>query len=208
MKTTRCQMFALLSMMFLFISCQKDAFVESISPDYIETESTELRSPSSVMKFELWQHVDIQKLDCGEEAILAKTSGNNDYKTARTKECKGLYGLSSDEGHGWILEYGRFSSQINLKVNPETNQVAGSILLEFTTEGDRLVLNVMGNATKEAQSNEGHTLIMNVLSKKGTGRFAYTNFSGTLRVKDADKVFAGKMTDYYTILEVQGGIGK
>jgi hypothetical protein len=208
MKTSFTSILALVSTMLLFNACQKDSLVDSISPEYTANKSVELRAISDLITFEIWQNVEILQPDCDTDPIMSKNSENNDDEITRYSGCYGQFGLTSNEGQGWMMEYGRFLSTIELMFDPDKDQVRGTINLQFQNEGDMLILMAFGNFTKIELADGGYTLMVNVLSQKGTDRFANVNFSGMLTIMDADLIFDGDAIDYSATLVVKGAFGK
>ncbi len=203
MKTRFTSFYALFFFTLLFSSCQKDALVEPAVPSFADDESTELRSGQTA-EFEVWQQVDILQLDCDNDPIMIEDTEDNDDEILKTSGCYGQYGLTSYEGYGWILEYGRFTSSVELKFDADKNEVSGTIDLIFPGEGDMLVLNASGLIIRTASSEEGTTLSVDISSRRGTGRFSDVNFRGTLYIMEADQIFDGDATDYYASLLIEG----
>ena len=194
-------------MLLVFSACQKDSLVDNVAPEYTVDVSSDLRS-SEVVQFELWQQVDILQPDC-DDSSMTSNSEDNDDEITKTSGCTGVYGLTGyDNGQGWIHEYGRFLSVIELKFDADRNQVNGTVELSFPADKDMLVLKALGDITKESSTDGGSTLMVHVLSMKGTGRFKYVNFSGQLTIMEADQIFDGDATDHYATVYIKGSFGK
>ena len=207
MKTRITITFALASMLLFFSACQKDSLVDNVAPEYTADVSSDLRS-SELVQFELWQQVDIQPPDC-DDAIMTSNSEDNEDEITKTSGCTGVYGLTGyGDGQGWILEYGRFLPVIELKFDADKNQVNGTVELFFPADNDMLVLKALGKITKESSTDNGSTLMVHVLSMKGSGRFKYINFSGELTIMEADQIFDGDATDHYATVYIKGSFGK
>ncbi len=207
MKTSIKQLCALASMLFLFSACEKDSLVDNVNPEYTADVSSDMRS-TEMVQFELWQQIDILQPDC-EDPIMTSDSEGNDDEVTKTSGCMGIYGLTGyDNGQGWIQEYGRFLSVIELRFDADRNQVNGTIQLKFPADSDMLVLKAVGEIHREVSSEDGTNLMIHVLSMKGTGRFKYVDFSGELTIMDADQIFDGDATDYYATVFINGAFGK
>ncbi len=207
MKTRITSMLTLASMVLFLTSCQKDSFVDTVSPDYTMENSADLRSPADFVRFELWQDVEILQLDCDDPILVSNSEDKRDEIT-RTSGCYAFYGLTSDIGQGFMGGYGRFLSSIELKFDTDKDQVKGWIMLEFQHEHDLLVLKVYGPVIRIVSDDGGVSLQVSVLYQKGTERFQYVQFSGTLTIMDADKIFDGEATDYSATLVIKGAFGK
>jgi hypothetical protein len=207
MKTRLTPFCTIVLITLLFSSCQKDALIDPITPSFTIDESSDLRSSDNT-EFELWQQVNILQPDCGNDPIMTKDTEGNDDEILKTSGCFGLYGLTSYEGGGWALNYGRFTSIVDLKFDADKNVVSGTIELNFSGVGDMLVLKASGSISSEVSSEDGKTLTVDVTSHKGTGRFAHVSFTGTLYIMEADKIFDGDATDYYATLYIKGEFGR
>jgi hypothetical protein len=206
MKTRITSIFALASTLLLFSACEKDALVDSLAPEYTNDVTAEMRS-SEFVKFEIWQQVDILQPDCGDPIMTNDTEEDGD-EISKSSGCMGTYGLTSDEGQGWTQDYGRLTSIVELKFDASTNQVDGTIEFKFPADNDMLVLKALGKITRDASSDEGTTIMVHILSMKGTGRFANVNFSGSLTIMEADQIFDGDVIDYYATIYIKGAFGK
>jgi len=207
MKTRIAQIFALVTILLLFTACQKDSLVDDISPDYTIDDSIEMRS-SEAVEFELWQYVGVIHPDCPDVPEMVEHRTEGEYETSKTSGCYGTYGLTSDLGQGYMDEYGRFLSTLDLKFNPDKDQVDGTVTLKFVPDGDMLILKAMGKIIKKESIDGGITLTVQIMFARGTGRFAHVNFNGTLSIMEADLVFNSEAIDYNATILVQGAFGK
>ena len=205
MKTQITSFLALVSVILLLSSCQKDALVDNVVPEYNSELSTDLRS-SDQSEFTMWQEVDILQPDCNDPIMINSEDLDTD-ELSKTSGCTGLYGLHGDLGQGWIGEYGRFKSEVDLKFDATSKKAYGTISLEFFGPSDILILKAMGDITR-VLSDDGPTIKVNVSSMKGTGRFENAKFHGELTIMEADQIFDGRTKKYQATIMINGAFGK
>ena len=201
MKTPITKFLGLASMLLMFSACQKDSLVDNVTPQYSTDVASELRS-SEIAQFELWTRLDIVQPDCNDRIMTRDTEDKIDEIT-KTSGCTGLYGLSGDEGQGFIAGYGRFLTDIVLKFDADNNRVSGTVELTLRPSGDMLVLKAYGEIIKES-TDEGTTMMVHVRFIKGTGVFEHVDFYGELTIMEADKIFDGHSTEYYATIYITG----
>lgn len=192
-------------MLVLFNACQKDSLSERVTPIYTDDISNDLRS-SEPVQFEVWQQLDILQPDCN-DPIMIKDTEYNDDEISKTSGCTGTYGLTGYVGQGFAEEYGRFLSIVELKFDANKNKVEGTIEFKFVAEGDMLVLKAVGEISR-ISTEEGTTLRVHVMHRKGTGRFQHVRFNGDLSILEADQIFDGDAIDYNATIYINGSFGK
>jgi hypothetical protein len=211
MKTHQTSIFGLLSIALVFTACQKDGIVDmdllENKSDRVETQELDPNMSRSIpvpVNFELQQMVDIQKPDCATSSSLEE--GSQD-QVEKSEGCYGTYGLSSQDGRGWVEDFGSFTSHVDLEYDPTADEINGTVTIVFDRESATLVLKAMGRVLKTATPSEGRTLVVGLESTKFSKPYDMSNFIGQIHIMRADLITDSKSLENDALMVINGEFG-
>ena len=211
MNTQQTSIFALVSIALVFTACQKDSIVDmdilNNKEARVEQQSFDASLNKSIPEpvgFELQQMAEIQRPDCATSSSLESNTGD---QSENSDGCYGKYGLHGDSGHGWIEEFGSFTSRVDLVWDPVANEVNGTVTFEFDRESATLVLKAMGSIEKRSTPSEGNTLVVGLEDVKATGPLDLSHFVGQLYIMRADLISDNKAQIEDALIMIKGDFG-
>ena len=168
-------------------SCQKDSFVDPMSPDtdFFKTTTTVENSSSIEDAF----YFDEQIL-----LIAGSVPGSEERKGMSRMNVQPTVALSGF-GDSEIQNVGSWYLEIDLEYNPNAQAISGTLNMEFPDYGDKVDFVVYGGPAKVTQRIDGQqveVLVMQLAIKSGTGRFADKKFEGSATLTPVNNMSSGE----------------